>query len=308
MVSLRQSIAGFTPAVLRKAVRMSEHYARRQLDWLAVWREMRGADRRSQQILLRSSLRAPISALKQLDGFEPPALIEDVTVDVRGVGRFAIRAGTDDIIHVLTRREPEVRQAIEQRLRPGDAFIDAGANIGFYSVLAARLTGQSGQVVAVEMMPATARALARNLALNQAVNVRIVQNALSDSTGQIIRARVTNQKHGQATIMDHGRAAPSAESVAVQTVTLAGILADLEQVRLMKLDLEGAEFLALKGAGPAIRKIRSIIFENNSRDERIPALLAGHGFAVSRLSGTDFLAEQSIQDTLVPAGSGDGQG
>ena len=179
--ALRQQIAARTPELARKAFRMAENYVNRGCDWARVLRSMRGVDPVSRKNLALSALAAPVTALRKLDGYAPPRLLSNITVDVDGVGTFDLRRGTDDIIHVLRAREPHVFATLVHLLKPGAIFVDAGANIGFYSVLASRLVGRHGRVLACEMMPDTARRLRRHLKINECRNAEVVEKALSSS-------------------------------------------------------------------------------------------------------------------------------
>jgi len=289
--SFRQRLADKTPAVVRKLIRVTESYLVRIGMWRQVARELRGADPASTAVLRRSIFAAPFTALRDLDSFQPPRLMADAQLEVAGVGRFAIRAETDDILHVLTSREPEIRQLLERRLQPGDVFVDAGANIGFYSVLAARLVGTTGQIVAFEMMPDTAEILRGHVRNNALDAVQVLQNALSDSTGAKVIAQVMPGKHGQASIV--GNVAKSGlVDIEVETVTLDDALREVGPIRLIKMDIEGAEFLALAGAAAVLSRTECVVFESNQEDARIFALLEDQGFAVERLRGHDFLAQR----------------
>ncbi len=290
---LRRQIAARTPDFVRKRVRMAEHYGRRHKEWLQVLREMRGARSRDTLTLLCSALLAPLTSLRRLDGFEPPLPLADLTVEARGVGRFKLRAGTDDIIHVLSAREPAVRRLLEDTLNPGDTFVDAGANIGFFSVLASRLVGPKGKVVAIEMMPETAARLRHHLALNHCTNAVVVEHALSERGGEIVRATSSAKKFGQASIAA-GVADNAERSIVheVETVTLDAALTDCGAIALIKMDLEGAELLALRGANAVLARTRVMVFENNVADPKVPALLAAAGFAVAPLDGANYLANR----------------
>jgi FkbM family methyltransferase len=208
---------------------------------------------------------------------------------VAGIGRFAVRAGTDDILHVLSAREPHVRRAIEERLPQGGTFVDAGANIGFYSVLAAQLVGVGGQVVAFEMMPDTAAILRHHVALNCPDRVEIVEHALSDRSGEMVTASVEPGKHGQASIV--ASATPDGRvAVEVATVTLDAALAHVGPIDVLKMDLEGAEHLALKGAAAVLARTACVVFESNHHDRAVFDLFEHHGFAVELLAAHDFIA------------------
>jgi hypothetical protein len=66
-------------------------------------------------------------------------------------------------------------------LQPGDIFVDVGAHIGIYSLVASRLVGETGRVLAVEAAPQTAKLLSRHVEINHAQNVIVRQLGVSDS-------------------------------------------------------------------------------------------------------------------------------
>ncbi|MXO91354.1 FkbM family methyltransferase [Pontixanthobacter aquaemixtae] len=229
-----------------------------------------------------------------MDGFEPPHLLGDLSAKIRGVGQFALRAGTDDIIHVLSARERAVRNVLEQRLRPGDVFVDAGANIGFFSVIASNLVGESGQVIAFEMMPETAARLRHHFAINDLPSAKIFERALFDKDGETITATSSAQKFGQASVSPEFQAEPGRTiRHDVPTVRLDTALADIGDIALMKMDLEGAELGALLGAKDVLARCAAVIFENNSKDERVVGLLRSAGFSIRHLGGREHLAYRS---------------
>lgn len=287
--ALRQRVAAMTPELVRKSVRMAENYVYRLRSWGHLRHELVAGDPTSRAVLQRSFALAPLTSLAELDSFQGPKLAGDIEVEVTGVGRFALRAGTDDILHVMTSREPHVRRVIVARLPKGGTFVDAGANIGFYSVLAARLVGPEGRVVAFEMMPDTATILRRHAQLNAPDRILVVENALSDRNGEMVTASVEPGKHGQASIVSSA-GAKGRIAVEVATVTLDSALADVERIDVLKMDLEGAEYLALLGAERVLARTGCIVFESNDEDRRVFDLLRQHGFAVERLVAHDFIA------------------
>lgn len=288
-VGLRQRMAAMTPGPLRKSARMVENYVNRLRAWIHLRRDLVAADPESRAVLRRSFALAPLTSLAELDGYQGPKLAGDVEVEVAGVGRFAVRAGTDDILHVMTSREPHVRRAIEARLPRGGTFVDAGANIGFYSVLASRLVGPEGRVFAFEMMPDTASILRRHVAMNAGERIEIFENALSDRNGEIVTASVEPGKHGQASII--ASASPDRRvTIEVATITLDKALAGSGPIDLLKMDLEGAEHLALRGAAAVLARTFCVVFESNDHDRRVFDLLESHGFTVELLAAHDFIA------------------
>lgn len=137
--------------------------------------------------------------------------------------------------------EPEISHVIAALLDDGDVFVDIGANIGYYSLLASRLVGSSGAVVAIEASPRTYARLQANLRVNRADNVRPVNVAASDEAGQVTIYSGPRQNSGAASTLKEWR---NGEAEAVVTaLPLDQILTVRERgkVRLVKIDVEGAE-------------------------------------------------------------------
>ena len=97
-----------------------------------------------------------------------------------------INADTSDFIQreafIKSEFEPEVENVLRAFLRPGDTFVDIGANIGIFSLLAARIVGPSGRVIAFEPVPITLEKLRANILLNDLQNITVVPAALCDET------------------------------------------------------------------------------------------------------------------------------
>lgn len=132
-------------------------------------------------------------------------------------------------------------------LRPGDTFIDGGANVGIMAIAAARKVGLSGRVIALEPATPARHALTRNVTLGGHSNVTILPYALGERAG--MRPFVIMDK-------DPGLSSFSPEHpedgtlTTVDVCTLDHLVATehLDRVRLVKLDIEGAEVAALRGA------------------------------------------------------------
>lgn len=213
----------------------------------------------------------------------------DCTVNSQGTGKFQVRAWTDDLFHILPEQEPAVETAIRSALGPGAVFVDAGSNIGYYTIMASKLVGPNGRVLACEMMPLTAAILRTHVEMNAAANVTVIEGALTDVEGATLTASHPEGKFGQASIArgDQGTL------VVVKTRTLEAILDRVPRVRIMKMDLEGAELGALRGLGPAIAKVEAIVLENR-KDPEVLEFLTAHGFEVSRIDGNNVLAQRRL--------------
>jgi FkbM family methyltransferase len=151
--------------------------------------------------------------------------------------------------------EPNLTQWLTSTLRPGDVFIDVGANIGYFSILASRIVGPSGAVVAIEASPTTFELLTRNLARNNATNVRAVNVAASDAPGTLRLFEGPAWNRGLAnTVMSRGGTA----TVEVSAMPLPSILSESElgRARVIKVDVEGGEPAVMRGLLPALGQMR----------------------------------------------------
>jgi FkbM family methyltransferase len=289
MKKLRQLLRRTFPDSVVAPLRRTETYFKRLGYWASVARNIRGVAAADRRALRQSILAAPLTCARSLDEWRDPLLLADAEVDVRDVGRFHTRAHSDDLWHVAPVREAAVVEAIRSRLRPGDTFVDAGANIGFYSVLAARIVGDAGRVVAFEMMPDTAAVLRRHIELNHLSNVTVIEHALADAADRTLDAHVIEGKFGQASISPD----KSGRLVSVRTTTLNDALRDIPRVAVMKMDIEGAEEQALRGAEQVLDRVENIIFESWGQQTAVDDFLAARGFSVSALDGRNRLASRS---------------
>ena len=130
----------------------------------------------------------------------------------------------------------------EYRLRRGDVVVDLGANVGAFSVWAARRVGDEGRVIAVEPAPANIERLKANIALNAITNCTVVPKGVWSGTET--RSLFLGPAAGSNTLL-----AENMPAVDVQVDTLDNILSDhaLPRVDFIKMDIEGAELEALGG-------------------------------------------------------------
>ena len=146
--------------------------------------------------------------------------------------------------------EPSLSAWIESRLSPGDVFVDVGANIGYFTLLAAQRVGPSGKVVAVEAMPSIYQHLATHVAGNSLANARLINEA---AVGPGDPADVLLYWGGEGNIGSSGmiRRSEHAQSVRVAARPLAQMLTEEEcrRARLIKMDVEGVEARAIRGLG-----------------------------------------------------------
>lgn len=289
---IRAVVRSHTPDILAPAFAGAENYLRRLVAWGHVIVHVRGAAPRDVWTLWRSILAAPITSLAQLRKWREPYLMADAEVVSHGLGRFSVRAHSDDLGHVLAfSRERVLFDTLRDSVGPGDIVLDAGANIGVITIMLARCVGPTGRVIAVEMMPDTAARLRRHIAMNGIGNVEVVEKALSSEPDQTVTASVPRGFFGQASIV-HGAASTDTATVSVQTTTIDAIVGGVPSIALMKMDLEGAEAQALLGAKRSLEKIRAIVFESWSGGDNLGGVLCEKGFSISLIDGRNFLARR----------------
>jgi FkbM family methyltransferase len=164
------------------------------------------------------------------------------------------RAGRDSSIVTSWLRfrqtyEPVLSEFILRHVHDGDVCVDAGANIGYFSVLLAKCVAPTGKVIAIEAAPDTARRLRANLELNSATSVvDVIEAACATQKGEITFylhpevdgwARLEPPAEGDPDRLYMG---DTWQPVTVVADTLTAIVgADTERVSFIKLDVEGAE-------------------------------------------------------------------
>jgi len=163
-------------------------------------------------------------------------------------------------------------------LRESDHFLDVGANIGSYTILASEA---GARVTAVEPIPSTFAHLERNITLNGFTNrVRTCQMGLSDQTSTL---RFTSDLGSVNHVLVEGEDGPSIEVPVSRLDELVG-----EDIPvLIKIDVEGHERAVLRGAARTLANspLLAVIMETDSsgarygvRDEELIKIMRGHGF------------------------------
>ncbi len=144
----------------------------------------------------------------------------------------------------------ETRLVIE-RLKPGDCFVDVGANIGYYTAIAADRLGDSGYIVAFEPDPDNVELLRKNMQENGFDNVNIVAAGLSDNHRNAALFRSTTN-FGDHQIYDNG---DGRESCPIDLVNGSEYLqGKVEAINLLKIDTQGAESQVIAGLLPILKK------------------------------------------------------
>ncbi len=143
-------------------------------------------------------------------------------------------------------------------IRAGDAVVDGGANYGYWTLVASRLAGPRGRVFSFEANPLTAAKLDANVAASGCSNVRVYSFALGATEGTAeIHVAADNPIAGHASLRPHeGWQWTEARQVRLAPMDDVAAQDGWPSVRLIKLDIEGAELAALEGMERILRRDR----------------------------------------------------
>ena len=230
----------------------------RALAW-ALWEHTPEWTRRALRPALgrarrRGSLHTPLPP-----GDAPPLPAEAVELDT-AIGTLWFDAADTHLTPWVRSQgvwEADVMKLLRATLRPGDVFVDVGANVGFHSVLAAQLVGPAGQVVAIEPAPWTLELLRANV-WRSGANVTIVPVAASDTPGTVRLEFDLGHRSGAR--FAEGRGAE------VRAARLDDLLPDTA-CSVLKIDVEGAEPLVLRGARGLLERSPGLLAVVEFRDE-----------------------------------------
>ena len=168
--------------------------------------------------------------------------------------------------------EPIETELVKREIQKGDVIIDIGANVGYYTLLMAKLVGSDGKVFAFEPEPKNFALLRENVKINNYQNIILEQRAVANQTGKtrLYLCDTNTEMHR----LDNSKNFKS--SILIDVVKLDDYFHDsefLKKINFLKIDVEGTEFDVINGM------IR--ILENNKKIkillEFIPQHLVGHG-------------------------------
>jgi len=147
-------------------------------------------------------------------------------------------------------------QIVKKIIHEGSTVIDMGANIGYYTLIFARLVGSEGKVFAFEPDPENFHILKKNLEINNYQNVILEQKAVSNQSGKL-RLYLDNKNKGAHTIFKPVDNAPSVE---INAITLDDYFRNFKgKIDFIKMDIEGGEAEAVEGMSSILNKDDIII-------------------------------------------------
>ena len=238
---------------------------------------------------------------------------KDVEIDASGCQWIVPSLREPIAFHLLINGvyEPETIKLLPDHLDSGAVFVDVGANIGAFTVLASKKVGSGGKVIAIEPSPRIFPYLEKNISLNHLSNVRTKQCAACDLDAQQLRFYEAPVDH-----FGMGSLAPQFHeaSVSVAAQTLDHILAEekIKHVNILKVDVEGFEAAVFKGARQLLtgKNPPLIVFELcDWAEARVPKgkvgdaqqVLKEWGYQIWSLS--DFLRNKRSLSNIIKKGS-----
>ncbi len=166
--------------------------------------------------------------------------------------------GQDSVMtpEILVQRthEPDETALLKKQLKPGMTFIDLGANIGYFTVIAAQCVGAEGKVYAFEPDPTNHAYLNKNISLNRLQNIETVSKVVLNISGPAI-LYLDEGNFGGHTCAKENIQTRVANQLQVNAVTLDDFAAEKNiRVDFLKMDIQGSEGLALEKAVETIRR------------------------------------------------------
>ncbi|MCJ7694153.1 MAG: FkbM family methyltransferase, partial [Anaerolineaceae bacterium] len=180
--------------------------------------------------------------------------------------------------------EYDKRIAFEKGIKPGDVFYDIGANVGYYSLMAARLSEPNGEVIAFEPLPRNIAFIHKHVTLNKlSKRIKVIEAAVSDKNGKACFNLSSSTSKGH--IAGEGE-------LEVRTVSLDELVESGEILApdVMKVDVEGAEAEVLLGAYKILSTRHPLIYldthDRNAHNKTV-TLLNGLGYTITCVDGKD---------------------
>jgi FkbM family methyltransferase len=155
--------------------------------------------------------------------------------------------------------EPCVQEIYAALIRPGMTVYDVGANVGFLSVLAAKLAGSHGRVICFEPLPANADAIEHNCSINGFQNMTVIREALGRKQERAEFLVSANVGWGRLAGLPAGAPGDLTEKLMVPVNSLDHWLRELAPPDVIKIDIEGGEIEMLEGARQMLSEIRPIV-------------------------------------------------
>lgn len=187
--------------------------------------------------------------------------------------------------------DPDTLAALRRMLRPGDTFIDIGANEGYFSIIAAPLVGPTGRIVAVEPQSRLREVQQRNFELNGCPRIEPIAAAISDHPGSVALHLAPDVNTGSSGLFAATRYRVPTETVPMMTLAQLLDAVNPAGAPVVKMDIESWEYEAILGSPEIFRngRIRALVLElhyplmqqRGLDPEKIPSFLRACGYTLA---------------------------
>jgi FkbM family methyltransferase len=203
------------------------------------------------------------------------------------------RKHTQDLYMLFWRYEKDIEPEILD-LRQGESFLDVGANVGYYTLKVASASASHGlqiKIMSVEADPDNYKALCRNIQCNRFSNIIPINKAVWNSTGyHELRQRIVSTSSGNRISTDDATLCfekpgmdDNCRILQVETDTIDNMVQEnkIQNIGVLKIDVEGAEVRVLQGARETAKKTRKIVVEVHSENnmKEVRSILSSYGFS-----------------------------
>ncbi|MGY5151490.1 MAG: FkbM family methyltransferase [Candidatus Nitrosopumilus sp. bin_6a] len=145
---------------------------------------------------------------------------------------------------------------VKKEVHKGDVVVDIGANIGYYTIMFAKLVGNSGKVFAFEPDPTNYELLKKNIEINGFTNVILEQKALSDNPEKMMLSLNNENTAGHHLDFKNEN---SINSIEVDVLSLDDYFSDKNiEINFIKMDVEGAESNVIKGMSNTLKTSKNL--------------------------------------------------
>lgn len=202
--------------------------------------------------------------------------------------------------------EPFETLIIQREVKEGDTVLDLGANIGYYTLIFAKIVGEKGKVFSFEPDPTNFSLLSRNVEINGFKNVTLVQKAVSNENGKCNLYLRKYNKGAHTTIKDLDK---DCGIISVGTTRLDDYFKKNDKIDFVKMDIEGAEGRAIQGMSNILQKNKNIkiltefnhkfLEKSGIKSEEYFKMLAEFGFKIYCLDEQKNKVEMIASDDLI---------
>jgi FkbM family methyltransferase len=195
--------------------------------------------------------------------------------------------------------EPTIQKILSTTLKPGMVFYDLGANIGFFSLLAARLVGAAGQVFSFEPDPEVARRLRRNISRNGFMNATVIEAGVWSASGNanFVAADLSSPDRGVGKFVA-GEAAGA--GTPTRCVALDDFIRSAPTPDVIKCDVEGAEIEVFRGAEYLLKARQPLILcemHSDANDKFLREYFGRFGYSLESVDDRHVLAVRQFVAT-----------